>query len=72
MQLAVLVMMWKLLEYIVIENWKRDVGQLKTFVIFSFEKVVSKVQLVFFLLKKNNNDHLLLESTCFLSVIYFS
>ena len=46
MQLAVLVMMWKLLEYFFIENWKRDVGELKTFVIFNFEKVVSKVHLV--------------------------
>ena len=46
MQLAVLAMLRKLLEYIFIENWKRDVGQLKTFVIFNFEKVVSKVHLV--------------------------
>ena len=29
LQLAVLAMLRKLLEYIFIENWKRDVGQLK-------------------------------------------
>ena len=46
MQLAVLAMLRKLLEYFFIENWKRDVEQLKTFVIFNFEKVVSKVHLV--------------------------
>ena len=53
MQLAVLAMLRKLLEYIVIENWKRDVGQLKTFVIFSFEKSGKQSTIgIFFVEKK--------------------